>query len=178
MKDEKLIASEVEKWLDNVVIGLELCPFAKRPRRLGQIDIVISSAESIEVLLMELLDQLACLESLSKQKVETMLLVFPNLLSDFDDYLDCLYLAEELMIQQGWRGIFQLASFHPQYQFDGTAQDDVENLTNRSPYPIFHILREQSLSVAIESYGDTAEIPKRNTRKLKGLGIEQLKRLF
>lgn len=172
------VKATTERWLDQIVIGMEFCPFAKQPRQNNQIEIYISDADSIEKLIMDLVEQIVYLEKASSKETETTLLVIPNLLTDFDDYLDCLYLAEEVIQEQGWEGVFQLASFHPNYQFDGTKPDDPENLTNRSPYPVFHILREESLSTAISSYGDTSEIPERNKQKLNKLTLEQRKSLF
>ena len=110
-----------------------------------------------------------------KKELETTLIIFPHFLLDFQDFLEALDTAEGLIAMQELDGIFQLASFHPDYQFAGTSIDDVENFTNRSPFPMWHILRENSVAAAIENYGNTEEIPKNNIKKLKKLGVDKIK---
>jgi len=171
------IKHAVEHWLDDIVIGLGFCPFARQPRVTDRIDIYLSDAESIEALLLELLEQVAALENTSPHEKETTLFVIPRLLSDFEEYLDVLSLAEQIMAQQGWEGIFQLASFHPDYQFENTDPADIENYTNRSPFPIFHILREDSISAAVDS-GNTEDIPHRNRALLLSLSEEERRSIF
>lgn len=175
---EAKIKSHVESWLDEVVIGLKLCPFAKQPRHQNQIHIQVSDAKSIEALMICLVEECTRLEQTPCEKLETTLIVVANLLESFDDYLDCLFLAEQIIETQSWQGIFQIASFHPHYQFEGTTADDKENLTNRSPYPVFHILRENSLTSVIRAYGDTSKIPECNKDTLNNLTQEELDELF
>lgn len=176
------IEQQVKSWLDDIVIGLNLCPFAKRPRRGDQIQISVSAAESLESLMTCLMEQCFELENSSADKLETTLVVVPRFLQNFNDYLDALYLAEQLIQENRWKGIFQIASFHPEYQFQGTEKEDPENLTNRSPYPIFHLLREQSLEYAIEAYenaGDSTEhIPQNNRETIQALSVSARRSLF
>lgn len=174
----KEIQQEVENWLDEVVIGLDLCPFAGHPRQQGLVHFCISHAKSIEALMLCVVEQAHHLLNSSTQDVETTLIVIPNMLSHFDDYLDSLYLAEQVLKSQGCEGILQIASFHPEYRFEGSAPDDIENLTNRSPYPVFHLLRETSVTRATDFFGDTTTIPERNKKTLKDLSAKKLKQLF
>ena len=115
---------------------------------------------------------------LDEPELETTLLIHPAVLSDFLDFNDFLGQADELLRRSGLEGVFQLASFHPHYQFAGTAPEDAENYTNRSPYPVLHLLREASLEAAIERYPDTADIPERNIERMESLGSARLKALL
>ncbi|MCM2679451.1 DUF1415 domain-containing protein [Echinimonas agarilytica] len=168
----------IQQWLDDVVIGLNLCPFAARPQRNGQIEIVVSQARSDEALMIDLQQQMARLIETPAAQLETTILAVPHMLSDFEQYNQFLDLADMLIAQSGYEGVLQVASFHPDYQFADTHPDDAENLTNRSPVPIFHLLREQSLSDAIENYTDPDKIPERNIRRMERLSPEQKQSLF
>lgn len=169
---------KVGKWLDDVVIGLNLCPFAAKPRRSDQVRIITSSAEETEALLTELYKEIKLLSDTPPEKIETSLIIIPNFLADFDDYNQFLDLADELLLQFEWDGVFQVASFHPDYCFADVAPDSVENLTNRSPYPILHIIREASIEKAVESITDPEEIYKRNIKSIQNLSKDQIKQLF
>ncbi len=174
---EKAVA-EVRAWLDDVVIGLNLCPFASRPARLGQVHYSVSEAEDEEQLLQELQAELQALEATSAGERETTLLIVPTLLEDFYDYNQFLEWVDQLILRGGWEGQFQVASFHPHYQFAGTEPDDAENLTNRAPYPILHLLREQSLEAMLARYPDSDQIPERNIATMNELSEAQIQRLF
>lgn len=141
--DINAITQQVEQWLNDVVIGLNLCPFAAKPQRNKQIKIFVSEATQEEALLEDILLQLIELSTTEPEKLETTLVVVPNMLQDFWDYNFCIDWVEGLIKQQDWEGIFQVATFHPDYCFGGAAPEDDENLTNRSPYPIFHLIRER-----------------------------------
>ena len=175
--DEQII-SDVEQWLDEVVIGLELCPFAAKPRREGRVRIAVSHAHDEEALLNDLQAELERLSDTPVAELETTLLAIPNMLEDFADYNDFLDAVDLWVEQFGWEGDLQVASFHPQYQFADTELDDPGNLTNRSPWPLLHIIREESLEKAIEHYPDVDAIPERNIARMKALGPEERKRLF
>ena len=175
--DEQIIA-DVEQWLDEVVIGLDLCPFAARPRREKRVRIAVSHATDDEALLNDLQAELERLSDTPVAELETTLLAIPNMLEDFADYNDFLDAVDLWVEQFGWEGDLQVASFHPQYQFADTEADDPGNLTNRSPWPLLHIIREESLEKAIEHYPDVDAIPERNIARLKALGPEERKRLF
>lgn len=169
---------QVRRWLEQVVIGLNLCPFAATPYRRKQILITTSGATDEEALLGDLQKELKHIDRLPTTQLETTLLVIPHLLADFDDYNQFLDLAEALLGAGGWVGDYQLASFHPHYRFEGTEPDDPGNLTNRSPYPILHILREASLERMLANHPDPDAIPRRNIRRMESLSAEQRQALF
>jgi len=169
---------QVENWLRDVVLGLNLCPFAEWPVKENLVKFSISSAEKDEDILEELKREFAYLDEVSPSVVETTLLVLPTQLSDFYQYNDFLDKVDALIIDLDREGIYQVASFHPDYQFAGTGPDDKENLTNRSPFPIFHIIREQSLETAIATYPDIHNVPKNNIERILSLDKAQIKSLF
>lgn len=160
MKNNQHIQATTERWLEQVVIGYNFCPFAKRVLRQELLQYHISSQLALEPALMELVEALQHLDE--QEELETTLLIFPNAFEDFDDYLDGLAVAEALLVDLGYEGIYQLASFHPHYQFEGEAADASTHYTNRSPYPMWHILREASIETAIAHYPDPEGIPARN----------------
>ena len=166
----------VQLWLEKIVIGLNICPFAKRELVKNRIRFKVSESESEEKLLEDLNAELDLI--FSNDSVETTLLILPNILQDFYDYNQFLDLADELLVQMDLEGVFQIATFHPEYQFDGTQPEDVENYTNRSPYPILHILREESLEKAIDDYPDVDKIPEKNIELLKSMGLEKILNLI
>ncbi len=172
------VVGEVEKWLERVVVGLNLCPFASRPYRDGRVRIAVSESSDFEEMLGELYREMSLLGDKPVERVETTLLVCSEGLADFDDYLDCLGVAEGLLDSSPWRDEIQIASFHPHYCFADAEPDDSANFSNRAPYPIFHLLREQSLAEAIEAFGDTATIPERNITLLREMSEQQLRSLF
>jgi hypothetical protein len=172
------VISGVETWLDNVVIGLNLCPFATIPRKNDQVRFTVSQALAEEVLLADLHAELTFMNKISALEVETSLLIVPDMLAKFDDYNQFLDLVDELLEAFEWEGIFQIASFHPHYCFAQTVPGTVENLTNRAPYPILHIIREQSLEKALEKMTSPDEIYKRNIETMNSLSTEQIKSLF
>ena len=175
--DEQIIA-DVEQWLDEVVIGLDLCPFAARPRREKRVRIAVSHATDDEALLNDLQAELERLSDTPAAELETTLLAIPNMLEDFADYNDFLDAVDLWMEQFGWEGELQVASFHPQYQFADTEADDPGNLTNRSPWPLLHIIREESLEKAIEHYPEVDRIPERNIARMNALSGEERAKLF
>jgi len=176
--DKEAIATEVNQWLEDVVIGLNLCPFAAKPQRNKQIKIFVSEADSEEVLLQDILEQLVELDLKSPQELETTLVVVPNMLQDFIDYNFFIDWVEALIKQQDWEGIFQVATFHPDYYFAGTDPEDAENLTNRSPYPIFHLIREESMEKVLKHYPNPGDIPDINIERVSNLSPEERKKLF
>lgn len=169
---------QVQQWLEQAVIGLNLCPFARKPLSLGRVRFTVCNSRHADQLLQTLHDELQLLAETPTQQWETTLLIITEQLDDFLDFNDFLDLADALLAQQDWDGIFQVASFHPRYQFAGTAADDVENFTNRAPYPILHLLREDSISAAVDSYPQVDEIPERNIRTLQTCSPAQLASLF
>ncbi|EGR3032283.1 DUF1415 domain-containing protein [Vibrio parahaemolyticus] len=176
--DINAITQQVDQWLNDVVIGLNLCPFAAKPQRNKQIKIFVSEATQEEAMLEDILLQLIELSTTEPEKLETTLVVVPNMLQDFWDYNFCIDWVEGLIKQQDWEGIFQVATFHPDYCFDGAAPEDDENLTNRSPYPIFHLIREESMEKVLKHYPDPESIPDTNIARVSALSEEERKKLF
>ncbi len=176
--DINAITQQVEQWLNDVVIGLNLCPFAAKPQRNKQIKIFVSEATQEEALLEDILLQLIELSTTEPEKLETTLVVVANMLQDFWDYNFCIDWVEGLIKQQDWEGIFQVATFHPDYCFGGAAPEDDENLTNRSPYPIFHLIREESMEKVLKHYPDPESIPDTNIARVSALSEEERKKLF
>lgn len=167
-----------QAWLERAVIGLNLCPYARAPHVGGRIRWVLSEAANSDGLVEVLLRELEHLRQHDIAEVETTLLVISDLLADFEDYLDLLHAAEALMQALGYAGEFQLASFHPDYRFEGADADAIENCTNRSPLPMIHLLREASISRIVDAGADVDSIPERNQQRLRALGHDGWKRLL
>ncbi|WP_045407051.1 DUF1415 domain-containing protein [Vibrio jasicida] len=176
--DTNAITEQVDQWLNDVVIGLNLCPFAAKPQRNKQIKIFVSEASQEEALLEDILLQLIELSNTEPEKLETTLVVVPNMLQDFWDYNFFIDWVEGLIKQQDWEGIFQVATFHPDYCFGGAEPEDDENLTNRSPYPVFHLIREESMDKVLKHYPDPESIPDTNIARVSALSEEERKKLF
>jgi hypothetical protein len=174
--DSDAIIASVRHWVESFVVGLNLCPFAGRELRQERIRFVVTSPTTEAELLASLQAELERLDT--DPTIETTLLIHPRVLQDFDDYNQFLETVDDLLCAMEVDGIYQVASFHPHYQFAGTEIADVENYTNRSPYPLLHLLREQSLERSIASYPDTEQIPLRNIELMKRLGIARLKQLL
>lgn len=168
--DEFIAATRA--WLEKAVIGLNLCPFAKAVHVKDQIRYVVSLAETPEGLLEELIRELEVLAQADPEKIDTTLLIHPHALTDFLDFNDFLDVADAALEDLDLDGIIQVASFHPRYQFAGTGPDDIDNFTNRSPYPTLHLLREASIERAVETFPDTATIFEKNIETLRRLGRE------
>ena len=176
LNDPDAITASVRHWVETVVVDLNLCPFAGRELRQERIRFVVTSSTTEAQLLASLQAELEWLDT--HPAIETTLLIHPQVLQDFDDYNQFLETADDLLDAMGFDGMYQLASFHPNYQFAETAPADVENYTNRSPYPLLHLLREQSLERSIASYPDAEQIPLRNIALMKCLGVARLKQLL
>ena len=176
--DSNSIAQQVNQWLNDVVIGLNLCPFAAKPQRNSQVKIFVSEAKDNHILLEDILTQLLELEKKTAAELETILIVTPNILNDFDDYNLFIDWVESLIRQQNWQGVFQLATFHPHYCFAGAEPQDAENLTNRSPYPIFHLIREESMEKVLQHYPNPESIPDTNIEKVESLSQSERIKLF
>lgn len=168
----------VRNWLEQAVLGLGLCPFAGEPWHAGRVRLTVSTAASEQVLLEDLHSELTLLAETDPEVLETTLLIVPNLLHNFSDYNQFLDLADTLLEEHDWSGHFQIASFHPDYQFADTEPGDLENLTNRSPFPLLHLLRESTMSRAVAEHPDPAQIPVNNIATLRGLSKERLQEVF
>ncbi|MCY2967000.1 MAG: DUF1415 domain-containing protein [Planctomycetota bacterium] len=169
---------DVRVWLERVVIGLNLCPFAGQPYRNGTVRIVISDSATPDSLLAELRTELQRLDETPATELETTLLVLTKMLAKFDDYNQFLDEVDDLLVAEEWDGIYQVASFHPDYQFAETRPEDAGNLTNRAPWPILHLLREESVERAVESDLNVEAIPARNIAKMESLTAEERRELF
>jgi hypothetical protein len=164
--------TDTVRWLERAVIGLNLCPFAKAPHVKGQIHYVVSQAKGLEGLRDELIEQLQAMAALSAEERETVLLIVPQMLHDFLEFNDFLDEADGVLQELDMEGEFQVASFHPQFQFSDTEPDDITNFTNRSPYPTLHLLREESIDRAVEAFPEAETIYETNMATLEKLGLK------
>ena len=174
-QSDSLIVKQTLNWIRSFIIEYNLCPFAKGPVNKGTLRINVSEAKKKAQALEELMVEVQLLDT--NPEIETTLLVFADSFKDFFAYLDFVDLAEQLLVEQGYEGIYQLASFHPDYYFADTNPEDASNYSNRSPYPMVHLLREESLEKAIAAYGNTEEIPQNNIATLNQLGLEKIKKI-
>lgn len=166
---------QTERWLKDWVIKLDLCPFAKYPFDQGRIRIIATQATDSDTLFRFVLEELDQLYHSDARDVETTLVVVDQSLSQFNQYLEFLDLLEHVIVETGLEGEIQVASFHPNYCFEGVAEDDPSNYTNRSPYPMFHLIREASLEQAVKHYPDPEKIPERNIALLREMGLEEIR---
>jgi uncharacterized protein len=176
--DEATVIAATRRWIADVVIGLNLCPFAGRVFQAGTIRYVVSGAITEQALLDDLARELTALAAAPAAEVETTLLIHPHVLGNFLDYNDFLDPAEALVARLGLEGVVQLAGFHPDYQFAGTAPDAVENYTNRSPYPMLHLLREDSISRVADDPDALADIPRANIETMRRLGRDRMREML
>lgn len=164
------VIAATRHWLERAVIGLNLCPFAKSVYVKEQVRYVVSTVTEAPDVMDELERELRLLADADPDRIDTTLLILPDAVADFLDFNDLLYFAERLLGSLGLEGTLQIASFHPQYQFAGTEPDDIENYTNRAPYPILHLLREESIARAAAAFPDAADIYERNQATMRRLG--------
>jgi hypothetical protein len=164
------------RWVQDFVIGLNLCPFAKKVFDARRIRFVATDATTEMDLLDVLSEELKRLAAAPRSEIETTILIHPHVLADFRDYNDFLTTADTRLKDLGLRGVIQNASFHPQYQFAGTAPDDVTNFTNRSPHPMLHLIREVSITEVAGSPEVLLGIPERNVALLRRMGIEAIRK--
>jgi hypothetical protein len=175
VNDEKTVRP-VQQWVEKMVVGMNLCPFAKRELVNNRVRFAATGSTTQEQLLIALQAELQLLNT--DPSVETTLLIHANVLQDFYDYNQFLGYADSLLVEMGLEGIYQIASFHPHYQFDGTNPNDAENYTNRSPYPMLHLIREASLERAIADYPAVDQIPMQNIALMNELGQDKLQALL
>jgi len=173
---ETEIISATRKWVEDVVVGYNLCPFAKRELVRNRVRFVVSEAKTEDELLQALHSELQRLED--EPEIETTLLIHPGVLQDFGPYNEFLDAADGLLAYLDMEGVYQIASFHPDYQFAETEPDAAENYTNRSPFPMLHLLREASLEAAIDSYPDVDGIPERNIELMNELGSDKMRSIL
>ncbi len=173
---DNLVKFQTRQWVEKVVIGCQFCPFAANPFKTGSIAFEISPATELS----EALQALAvCFEQLNNHTdIATLLLIFGEGFNRFDDYLELVELAEQLLQKEGYEGVYQVASFHPDYLFAGSTADDPANYTNRSPYPMLHLLREDDVEQALDSHPNPEGIPERNILFAREKGVEYFKKLM
>jgi hypothetical protein len=175
--EHAVVIALTQAWVEKAVIGLNLCPFAKAVHVKKQIRYVVCDATTPEELLGVLMDELQTLSDLSPEEVDTTLLIHPHVLNDFLDYNEFLDVADTALEDMDLAGELQVASFHPQYQFADSGPDEIDNYTNRSPYPTLHLLREDSIERAVEAFPDAAEIFEKNIETVRALGHDGWDRL-
>jgi hypothetical protein len=165
-----------QAWLKSVIIEYSICPFAKRELERGSIYFSVNHDTVIEQCLLHLMDECDRLDT--EPGIETTLLIYTGAFAKFDDYLDFIEIAESLLTEQGYEGTYQLASFHPDYCFQGSDPDDAANFTNRSPYPMLHLLRESSIEQAVANHPDPENIPQHNIELARKLGLAKMQTLL
>jgi hypothetical protein len=170
------IKAATQAWLKSVIIEYSICPFAKRELERGSIYFSINHDTKTEECLLHLM--LECDRLDTNPDIETTLLIYADAFTEFDNYLDFIEIAEALLIEQGYEGTYQLASFHPDYCFQGSDPDDAANYTNRSPYPLLHLLRETSIDQAVASHPDPENIPQHNIEATRKLGLAKMQALL
>jgi uncharacterized protein len=174
---EDLILQQTRLWLEKAVIGLNLCPFAKAVYVKNQMRLVVSKARHADDLLEELDRELDLLVATPAAEIDTTLLIHPTLFEDFLDFNDFLEIADSVVVEHELEGVIQLANFHPKFQFDGTTEDDISNYTNRAPFAMLHLLREESVDRAVEAFPEAEAIFEANIKTLEELGLDGWKRL-
>jgi uncharacterized protein len=174
MESTNNIIHKTRGWIEHFVIRLNLCPFAKKVFDEEKIRYVVLRSYQIKDLTKMMLDELYFLSKTDPFRIETTLVIFPGLLLDFEDFNNYLTITDEILLEMNLIGDFQIASFHPKYQFAGAAPNAAENYTNRSPYPMLHLLREESIENALKNASQPEDIPKRNIKIMNEIGIDKL----
>lgn len=173
------VLADTRRWIEKAVIGLNLCPFARAVYVKNQVRIVVSTARHLDAFLDDLDRELDLLANTPADEIDTTLLVHPTLFPDFEVFNDFLNVVDDVVAEHDLEGVIQVAPFHPLFQFEGTAVDDVTNSTNRAPYPTLHLLREDSVERAVATEGGDADaIVERNLQTLRELGPEGWQRLM
>ena len=174
--DQQQIITATQNWLTTFIIRLNICPFAKQVHDAGSLRYRVLDSDKVEYALSELIAECQHLDA--EPATETTLVLLAAGWALFDDFLDFTAMAEQLLIDQGYEGVYQLASFHPDYCFGGEDENDPANYTNRSPYPMLHIIREASIELALKSYPNPELIPERNIKLTRKLGLEKIQALL
>ncbi|TSH96418.1 DUF1415 domain-containing protein [Verticiella sediminum] len=174
--DDAAVVTAVRHWLERAVIGLNLCPFARAVYVRDQVRLAVSDGTDARSVLSDLQAELLSLADTDPQTVDTTLVIVPAALHEFHDYTHCLADAERLLKRLKLRGIIQIASFHPDYCFGDAEPEDIGNYTNRAPYPIFHLLREDSVARAVHAIPDPDDIVEANQRRLREMGLDGWRR--
>lgn len=173
---EEIIIEQTKRWITDVVVGCNFCPFAAREVKRGTIFYEVLDTDSPELIMESCLAMMDRLDN--EPGIETALIILPSGFGDFEHYLDLVETADELIAENEYEGIYQVASFHPGYLFAGSSESDASNYTNRSPYPMLHFLREESLSKAIDSHPDIDGVPERNIAFANEKGLTYMQQLL
>lgn len=178
MPSEALTVAEqrTKAWLDSFVVGLNLCPFARPVIVSEGLRLTLNESSQVEGILHGFLTELELISSSDETEIATTLLVVPNALANFEEYLGFVELAEELIEEADLEGVIQLASFHPDYRFDGEPEDSASHFTNRSPYPMIHFLREEMMERVLGEFPDSEQIPQQNIQTLETIGRSEIER--
>ena len=169
------LKSHTKNWIETVVVGLNLCPFAQHEIKRNSIKYHVCSGQNIDTILNELHLEFICMNE--EPSIETTLLIIENSFTNFYDFLDLTDAANQFLVENNFEGVYQLASFHPKYLFENSIESDPANYTNRSPYPMLHILRESSVEAALKNFKNPENIPAANISKLKKLGLAKMQAL-
>ncbi len=176
--DQSMIEQGVTKqtrcWVKTVIVENNFCPFAQRELERGSIRYSVKPDRDAKSALQALIDE--CIQLDNNEAIETTLLIFPEGFQHFEDYLELVELADGLLADQGYESVYQVASFHPDYCFAGAEQNDAANYTNRSPYPMLHLIREASLEQVLNGYPEPEKIPESNIERARELGLEAMQR--
>lgn len=175
MHTAEQVIAQTKKWIEDVVIACNFCPFAAREVKRNTVHYVVEPSIDIAACLHTFINE--CIRMDEDAATETCFIIYPLAFKNFDDYLDFVSLAEALIEREGYEGIYQVASFHPQYCFEDADENDAANYTNRSVYPMLHILREESIEAALDHYADPEEIPERNMKFAREKGVAYMKML-
>lgn len=175
MLTSEKVVEQTKKWILDVVVGLNFCPFASNVIKQQKIFYRVETSKELHTCLDTLLQEMIRLDG--DNNIETSFVIFPDSFQKFKDYLDLVWLAEKLLVKQGYKGVYQLASFHPQYMFANSKEDDAANYTNRSVYPMIHLLREAGIDKALEHYKSPESIPERNIEFAREKGPAYMKML-
>lgn len=162
--------SQTREWVSSVIVKYNFCPFARKEVENNCIHYIVSNANTIDDAVMDMLEQ--CIELDRERERETTLIMFDNGFSDFEDFLDLVDLANALLVAQGFEGKYQIANFHPDYVFADSDETDAANYTNRAPLPTLHLIREASMSEALENYDEPESIPEHNINLARRKGID------
>jgi hypothetical protein len=169
---------EMRAWVEDAVIGLDLCPFASRPVEEETLRIAVVEVWDFERAVRHSLDELETLVEAEPDEISTSLVAFTEAFSDFETFLDAASVVRELVEEAGLEGVVQVATFHPDYRFADTHPDDLGNYTNRAPYPALHFLREEEVTEAVESHPDPEGIPERNIERLRSMGRAEIESIW
>lgn len=172
------IDRRVREWLEQFVVGLNLCPFARRVVSSEALRIVVCDATQHRDLAAAFMSELDLIQQSSESMVATTLLAMPYALCDFEEYLDFVDDAESLLEEVGLSGVIQLASFHPEYQFEGEPAESAGHYTNRAPFPLIHFLREEMVTRALDQFPDSEQIPQRNIQRLEAMGVATIEEML